>query len=55
MGGGHSGGGEAPKSVLQQEFSDVDPENGPQKPPDGRSHAHMTISTSPKTLPKEAR
>jgi len=36
-------------------FSDVDPENTPQKPPGGRSHAQMTTSTFPKTLPKEAR
>jgi len=36
-------------------FSDGDPENAPQKPPVGRSHAQMTSGTSPKTLPAEAR
>jgi len=40
---------------LLEYISDVDPENGTQKLPGGRSHAHMTTSTPSKTQPTEAR
>jgi len=33
----------------------VNPENGPQKPPGGRSHVQLTILSIPKTLLKETR